>query len=410
MFQNRVKAPEFSKDGNLQHNIAKKIVERFVENGHIAYFAGGWVRDFLMRHPSNDIDIVTSASIEEIQELFPKTIPVGIQFGIIIVVMEGHHFEVAIFRKESGHSDGRRPEKVEPASPEEDALRRDFTINGMFYDPIKEILYDYVNGERDLQLEVVRAIGNPHERFLEDRLRMIRAVRYAAKFRFAIDPKTIEAILFHSEELFPAVAVERIWQEFEKMATVTHFDEALVMLHRLNLLQVIFPVLAECDINEIEERVKYIPLFPKEAPVLAKLYELFPTASLAERMAICDFLKLSNQERKFTEELNRWYHVDSLDLYDLAHLYAMPHAQICLRILSFYKEEAFYNHHTAQIKKLKTSIRRIQEKTPVVTAEELIKRGIKPGKELGKLLQEAERIAINSNMQTAEEVFRHLKI
>mgnify|MGYP000169640064 CR=1 FL=1 len=387
---------------------AKKIVQRFVENGHIAYFAGGWVRDFLMRHPSNDIDIVTSASIEEIQHLFPKTIPVGIQFGIVIVVMEGVHFEVAIFRKESGHNDGRRPEKIEPATPEEDALRRDFTINGMFYDPLKEILYDYVGGERDLQLEVVRAIGNAHERFQEDRLRMVRAVRYASKFRFAIDPKTIEAILFHSEELFPAVAVERIWQEFEKMAKVIHFDEALVMLHRLNLLQVIFPILADCEIDDIEERVKFISLFPKESPVIAKLYELFPDASLSERLAICDFLKLSNKEKKFTEEYHRWYHLENLDLCDFAHLYSMPHAQICLKIRAFYHEESFYNFHRDQMKQLKASIKRIQEKTPLVSSEHLIKRGIKPGPEIGKLLQQAERLAINLNLHSAEEVFNYL--
>ncbi len=395
----------------ILYNTAKKIVQKFVDHGHVSYFAGGWVRDFLMRHPSNDIDIVTSASVEETQKLFPKTIPVGINFGIIIVVEEGHHFEVAIFRKESGFSDGRRPLKVDVANPIEDAHRRDFTINGMFYDPLKEVIYDYVSGENDLRAEVVRAIGNPHERFLEDRLRMIRAVRYASKFRFAIDPKTIEAILFHSEELFPAVAMERVTQEFEKMAKVAHFDESLVMLFRLNLLQVIFPKLADLGIEEIEERVKFISLFPKEAPVIAKLYELFPEISLKEKLNVCDYLKLSNKDRKFTEELDRWYHCENLDLYDLAQMYALPHAVICLKIASFHINSKFFiTHHQSLMDKLHLSIRRIQENRTVVSAADLIQRGLKPGKQLGKLLLEAERIAINLNLYTPSEVINHLSI
>ncbi len=388
----------------ILYTIAKKIVQKFVDHGHTAYFAGGWVRDFLMHHPSNDIDIVTSASVEETAKLFPKTIPVGINFGIIIVVEEGHQFEVAIFRKESGHKDGRRPEKVETANPKEDALRRDFTINGMFYNPLTEEIYDYVNGKEDLRLEVVRAIGNAHERFLEDRLRMIRAVRYASRFRFAIDPKTIEAILFHAEELFPAVAIERVWQEFEKMAQVTHFDEALIMLHRLNLLQVIFPALEKCSLSEIEERVKYISLFPKNAPVIAKIFELFPKATLADRLGLCDYLKCSNQDKKFAEELELWK--NGGDLYDWAHIYALPHAEICLKIEVLHgasKEE-----HITRMDKLSPAIIRIQEKRTIITADDLIKRGIKPGKELGQMLKQAERIAINQSLIHPNDVLKYL--
>ncbi len=394
----------------ILYNTAKKIVQKFVEHGHVAYFAGGWVRDYLMKHPSNDIDIVTSATVEETQALFQKTIPVGINFGIVVVVEEGHHFEVAIFRKESGFSDGRRPEKVEACNPKEDALRRDFTINGMFYDPLREEIYDYVGGEKDLRLEVVRAIGDPHMRFLEDRLRMVRAVRYASRFRFAIDPKTIEAIIFHSEELFPSVAIERVAQELEKMAKVAHFDEALVMLHRLNLLQVIFPELIDVGLDEIEERVKYISLFAPSTPLIAKLFELFPEASLAEKIALCDYLKLSNKDRKFAEELNRWSRVDEMDLYDLAHLYALPHSEICLKILSLHKQsDAFTHQHKNQMAKLKTAIIRIQENKSVVTANDLIQIGVPPGRELGKLLVDAERIAINLDLHDPHEVIKKIR-
>src|SRR5690348_7960761 len=125
-------------------SIATKVVKRLANAGHIAYFAGGWVRDFLMKQPSDDIDIATSASIDQTCSLFPKTIPVGVAFGIVIVVEEGHQFEVATFRKDRGYIDGRRPTGIDPATPKEDAQRRDFTINGMFFDPLEEKIYDFV--------------------------------------------------------------------------------------------------------------------------------------------------------------------------------------------------------------------------------------------------------------------------
>src|SRR3990167_4716975 len=167
-------------------SIACDIVKKLNSLGFIAYFAGGWVRDFLMNRTSDDIDIATSATVEDLQRIFQKTIPVGVSFGIIIVVEKGHQFEVATFRKDEGSRDGRRPISIEPATPEKDAERRDFTINGLFYDPIEKKILDFVQGREDIKLGVIRAIGNPHDRFLEDRLRMIRAVRYASRFHFSI--------------------------------------------------------------------------------------------------------------------------------------------------------------------------------------------------------------------------------
>ena len=166
--------------------IATSIVKKLQDAGYLAYFAGGWVRDFILKKPSDDIDIATSASVDEVQRLFPKTIPVGVAFGIVIVVQDNHQFEVATFRKDRGYVDGRRPVGIDPASPEEDAQRRDFTINGMFYDPIQDKIFDYVDGMKDLKKGIIRAIGDPNARFLEDRLRMMRAVRYSTRFDFPI--------------------------------------------------------------------------------------------------------------------------------------------------------------------------------------------------------------------------------
>nr|NGX45091.1 CCA-adding enzyme [Chlamydiota bacterium] len=271
---------------------ATSVVKRLQQAGHIAYFAGGWVRDYLMEHPSDDIDIATSATTEEVEALFKKTVPVGVAFGIIIVLQEGHQFEVATFRKDRGYVDGRRPSGIDPATPEEDAVRRDFTINGMFYDPITEALYDFVGGAEDIQRGVIRAIGDPDARFGEDRLRMMRAVRYSTRFNFPIEEATEKAIRAHAFELLPSVAMERVWQEFKKMSRFAHFDTGLITLHDLGLLATIFPDLKKTSLAEIARRVQHIESFPKGAPTFGELLELFPDYALEEILDLSEYLKL----------------------------------------------------------------------------------------------------------------------
>lgn len=400
---------------------ATQVVKTLSKAGHTAYFAGGWVRDYLMKHPSDDIDIATSASVAEVQALFPKTIPVGVSFGIVIVVQDGHHFEVASFRKDRGYVDGRRPSGIEPASPEEDAQRRDFTINGMFYDPLKEQLFDFVQGEKDLKKGIIRAIGNPHERFSEDRLRMMRAVRYSTRFNFPIESETLQAILAHAENLLPAVAMERVWQEFQKMSRFEHFDAGLVTLHRLNLLPTIFPDLKGVAIEEVQARLSAIPHFPKNAPTIAELLELFPKSSLEKLLELCDLLKLSKADRDF---VRFWHHaqnlfnmpkdwLDKLEQIEWARLYANQHAKICLEIFAAHflpdLRETFLDQHNKRRQVLEQAIMRIQSQSPLVRAEHLMQEGISPGEKMGKLLQEAERISINCAIEDRDEIIAKLK-
>jgi poly(A) polymerase len=401
--------------------IATKIVQRLVDAGHIAFFAGGWVRDYLMKHPSDDIDIATSASVAHIQELFVKTIPVGVAFGIVIIVEEGHQFEVATFRKDCGYVDGRRPTGIEPATPQEDALRRDFTINGMFYDPLGEVIYDFVDGQKDIERKVIKAIGDPNERFREDRLRMMRAVRYSTRFNFPIDPDTIMAIRTHAKTLLPSVAMERIWQEFKKMAHFEHFDTGLITLHQLGLLQTIFPTLAGVPIEEIQKRVSCIEHFPKSAPPIAELLELFPGSTLGQIYILCDTLKLSSEEKAFAEFLHhaeslinmpeKW--LEKLELIEWATFYANPHVETCLEIIAAKlpsdKQSLFLDHHYKQRQLLQQPIFRIQSKTPIVRAEHLMAEGVAPGKKMGQLLKEAERLAVNQSIDDRNLVIDLLK-
>ncbi len=400
---------------------ATSVVKRLTEAGHIAYFAGGWVRDFLMKHPSDDIDIATSASVEQIQAIFPKTIPVGVAFGIVIVVEEGRHFEVATFRKEGGYLDGRRPTSIEPATPEEDALRRDFTINGMFWDPLKKQLYDFVEGQKDLKLGILRAIGDPHQRFLEDRLRMMRAVRYSTRFNFPIETETLQAIVSHAPSLLPAVAMERIWQEFKKMSLFAHFDRGLLTLHQLNLLPTIFAQLKGVPLEEIQKRLAPLAFFPKGAPTITELLELFPDHSLDQLFELCDYLKLSRPERELVRFL---YHAkqmlnmpeewqNNLEKIEWAKFYADPHADLCLPIIAAHlpseKRKAFLKEHHQRIQSLEIAIQRIRSQTPIVRADHLMKEGIVPGKKMGVLLKEAERISVNEGIDNSKTIIDLLK-
>lgn len=396
---------------------ATEIVKKLTTAGYTAYFAGGWVRDHLMRHPSADIDIATDAPPRKVLDLFPRTILVGLAFGVVIVPMGGYQFEVATFRKDFGYTDGRKPDTIEFAEPEEDAQRRDFTINGMFYDPLNHIVHDFVQGVADLQRGMIRAIGNPYERFLEDRLRMIRAVRFANRFAFAIDPDTQEAIVANADTLFPAVAKERVWMEFAKMAEGGRFGHALVDMHRLGLLSTIFPELEGVHLNEIRQRTIFFPQFPVGTPISLYLCELFPQASLNALIDIFKGLHVSNQELGFIEAmikarplLREEYHPEAVEW---AHFYAHKHTPLLIQMEAARhpsgESDAFLQKQAYRKAQLKAHIDRIVLKKPLVTAAQLKEYGIPSGIEMGMLLKEAERLTVNQDMEDPNLVLQHLQ-
>src|SRR5579872_510309 len=160
---------------------ATEIVRRLQAAGFSAYWVGGCVRDYLLGREPVDYDIATSAVPEQIETLFRRTIPVGRKFGVLLVLEGGHEFQVATFRAEADYQDGRHPEQVTFSNARADASRRDFTVNGLFYDPVQNVLHDWVGGEADLKAKLLRTIGAPEERFAEDHLRLLRAARFAAQ-------------------------------------------------------------------------------------------------------------------------------------------------------------------------------------------------------------------------------------
>ncbi|MDZ8119730.1 CCA tRNA nucleotidyltransferase [Pontiella agarivorans] len=233
-----------------QRAVAADVVQTLRDRGHIALFAGGCVRDELLGRTPKDYDVATDAFPEEVERIFPKTVPIGKAFGVIAVIRDHQTIEVATFREEIGTLDGRHPETITFSAAKEDALRRDFTINGMFYDPVHDELHDYVHGRRDLKRRLIVAIGNPEERFREDHLRMLRAVRFAHTLDFEIESETEKAIQAMAP-LIRNISAERI--ELELTRTLTESNKAgraLKHLHKLGLMQQILPELVPMDGQE----------------------------------------------------------------------------------------------------------------------------------------------------------------
>ena len=235
-------------------DFAISIIRTLREHGHAAYLAGGCVRDLLLNREPADYDVATSATPDEVMQIFPETYAVGAQFGVVLVpdpnppqaatAVKSYHagmIEVATFRSDVSYSDGRHPDEVRyTKSPEEDVQRRDFTINGMMLDPVSSQVLDYVGGQKDLKAKLIRAIGDPEKRFTEDKLRMMRAVRFAARFDYAIDPATFAAIQNLAPQIHQ-VSRERQREELTKMLTEGHASRAFRLLDETGLLREVLP-------------------------------------------------------------------------------------------------------------------------------------------------------------------------
>ena len=248
---------------------AERIVERLRAAGYEAYFAGGCVRDLLLGVPAKDFDVATSAHPDTVLALFPKTFAVGAHFGVVLVCQEidGSEIvtEVATFRSDGVYLDGRHPAEVRfSSSVREDVLRRDFTINGMMFDPIlnkqtcslTSSVLDYVGGQNDLRDGIIRAIGEPHRRFEEDKLRMLRAVRFAARFDYTIEPETERAIRQLATGI-GQVSRERVREELTRMLTEGHARRAFELLDRTGLLRQVLPEIDK--LHGVEQPPEYHP-------------------------------------------------------------------------------------------------------------------------------------------------------
>ena len=228
-------------------NAATRLVKKLIAAGFSAYWVGGCVRDLLLGRQPDDYDIVTSALPEEVEKLFRRTVPVGRKFGVILVIEGPFQFQIATFRAEADYQDGRHPGKVVFGDAKADALRRDFTVNGLLYDPVSATVQDWVDGRADLQSKLIRTIGPAADRFGEDHLRLLRAIRFAAQLDFEIEPATWEAVRTHAAKI-QGISAERIRDELLKLFKYPHAARGLELLRSSGLLEHILPeIAATCD-------------------------------------------------------------------------------------------------------------------------------------------------------------------
>lgn len=283
--------------------LSLKVLRRLRSSGYIALWAGGCVRDLLLGKVPKDYDVATDATPEQVRKLFRRTIRVGESFGVVRV-NDGPNrdIEVATFRTDSTYSDGRRPDAVTYSTPQIDAKRRDFTINGMFYDPIDETVLDYVGGRADIEARIIRAIGDPMLRFAEDKLRLLRAIRFSSSLDFAIDPDTGASIRAMAGDV-SIVSAERIRAELHGMLTVSTRVRALQLLREYHLTQPIFGSLSDLLLDPekgalIEATFGALPDRISFALALAALLAETPAAVVgAQAEQLATHLRCSNDEK-----------------------------------------------------------------------------------------------------------------
>lgn len=249
-------------DASLLRAGAHRIAAKLRARGFEAYFAGGCVRDLLRGEAPKDFDVVTNARPEEVRGIFRRTVEVGAAFGVVRVLIDARAYEVATYRKDLRYSDGRHPDRIEySTSKEEDVERRDFTINALLLDPDTGEIFDRVGGREDIERRVIRAVGDPHERFAEDRLRMLRAVRFAARFGYEIEPKTMDAIRQHAGAI-GAVSIERIVMELEGIFLSADPARGFELLISTGLLAGVLPFLSDASppaLDGLRERLERLP-------------------------------------------------------------------------------------------------------------------------------------------------------
>ena len=423
-------------------DIAKEIVARLQGAGFGAFWVGGCVRDFLIGREPQDFDIATDAKPEQVEKLFRKTIPVGKKFGVIIVVEGGQQFQVATFRAEADYQDGRRPEKIIFANAEADASRRDFTVNGLFYDPLTEKIHDWVGGEKDLRAKIIRTIGAPEERFGEDHLRMLRAVRFAAQLNFEIEPKTFSAIQTLAPKI-KIISAERVRDELMKLFSPPHAARGLVLLRDSGLLEHILPELAatiHCDqspdyhpegsvFNHLCLMLEKMPAGASETlPWAVLLHDIAKPVTAEKDLAtgkihfyghekigadmaekILQRLKFSNQQIEEIVVCVR----NHMQFKDVKQMRKATLRRLLLRetfplelelhrldYLGSFGDLEHFNFLVEQAEELK---HQPQIRPPLLTGDDLMALGVKPGKALGALLAEIRELQLADELKTPDE-------
>jgi poly(A) polymerase len=422
---------------------ARRIVEKLRLHGHEAFFAGGWVRDFLLRRKPKDIDIATSARPDEVLHLFPHSLAIGAKFGVIQVQMYGHPYEVATFRSDKAYLDGRHPASVEFSSPEQDALRRDFTINGLFYDPIADRLIDYVHGRNDIQNRLIRTIGDASARFAEDKLRMLRAIRLSCGLGFTITTDTWLALQKFAPDILQ-ISWERIRDELVQIFTGPAPGTGLDLLHSSGLLIHILPEIeAMRGIPQSADAASAMDVFTHTRTALtmlrkpsfilafgtllhdagkpptysedpAKSFELHAPLGGKISREVCRRLRMSNDEVDRIVDLvsshKDFSRIGEMRASALKRLLCRPNIADHLELfrvncLSGNTKLDVYMDCMQKVKEYQQTA----AAAPLINGDDLIEMGYSPGPIFNEILQTIEDLQLEGVLQTREEALEHTK-
>ena len=392
---------------------AVEIVRKLTAAGHQALLAGGCVRDLLLGLQPQDYDVATDATPDRICHLFHPTRKVGAQFGVVLVRKQRRWIEVATFRSDGKYLDGRRPSDVHFSDARHDAQRRDFTVNGMFLDPLGHRLIDYVGGREDLQAGLIRAIGDPPARFAEDHLRLVRAARFAARLGFEIEPATFAALEAHAAKL-ATVAAERVLQELDKMLTHPTRRRAFDLLAETGLLPHLCKG-ATWRADQIAAGGALLARLPRRVSFPLAFAVLIADRGTKAIQQICRALTCSNEQRQQIVWLSE-HHADlddprRISLAGLKRLMAHP-AFADLRAWT----EARYRELPDGELRCATLARRLSavapdaiQPPPFVTGDDLAARGVKPGPIYRKLLDALYTRQLDESLTTRAEALRLLE-
>lgn len=428
-------------------NAAVAILRKLQNAGHTAFFAGGCVRDSLMGKVPKDYDIATSATPDQILKLYPDGETVGAHFGVILVRRSGHHFEIATFRTDGTYSDGRRPDTVSFTDARNDAKRRDFTINGLFEDPLVNQIIDFVGGKQDLKDGVLRAIGDPDLRFTEDFLRLLRAIRFASALEFEIEPYTWQAILDEAKNI-GRVAPERIREELDRILRHPNRDHGFDLLVNSGLMKQIIPEII--DLQGCEQPPEHHPegdvfthtrlmleLLPPDASLPLVLSVLFHDiakpvtqtidpdsgriqfnghdrvgAEMTE--TILKRLKYSNEV--IDETVAMVYHhmefinVQKMRVSTLKRFMAREtfETELELHRVDCESSNRKFENYEFLVKKREEFSNEPIIPAPFLNGRDLLTRGMKPGPEIGRTLTEAQDLQLEGELKSREEAIAWL--
>jgi poly(A) polymerase len=393
----------------MKPDSAIEIIQKLRHKQYEAYLVGGSVRDMVMGIEPADYDIATSARPEEIMKMFPRTEAIGAQFGVVLVIHRGHPFEVATFRSDEAYIDGRRPTGVVFTDAKTDVMRRDFTINGLLFDPIGKTILDYVSGQKDIEAKIVRAIGDPARRFEEDKLRILRAIRFGARLGYTIEPETWKAVCAMAPQIHQ-VSVERTQGEIVRILTEGQAGIGLQMLHDSGLLREVLP-----EVQWNSHLAHCLAMLERGGASDLAMAVLLHDVPVADVERIMERLKFSRLEINHTvclvTRIPQFHTVRNMSIASLKKFFRLPRfdGHLELERICRTASDAHLEDYDFALKTFRVWTPEEISPAPLITGEDLITMEFPPGPVYKEILSVVEDEQLEGRLTTRDAAIEFVK-